>query len=144
MRLVTLCLAFVVAGVGSAGLLAQNRPDFSGSWIDASASGVLAVKHDGKTLTFKYEPFSEVVVNMYGSQTTMPLPDGNVLLVKGAWNGSRLVVTYYLPEAKQDIRRQTWAMAGDGQLAIETEFFGPPSGRGLKPTPPTKEVFKRR
>ena len=144
MRLVTLCLAFVVAGVGSAGLRAQNRPDFSGAWIDASASGALAVKHDGKALTFKYEPFSEVVVNMDGTQTTMPLPDGNALLVKAAWQGSRLVVTYYSPEAGQDIRRQTWSMAGDGQLAIETEFLGPPAGRGLKPTPPMKDLFKRR
>ena len=142
MRLVTLCLAFVVAGVGSAGLLAQNRPDFSGAW--ASASGVLAVKHDAKALTFKYEPFSEVVVNMDGSQTTMPLPDGNALLVKAAWQGSTLVVTYHSPLVGQDIRRQTWAMAGDGQLGIETEFLGPPAGRGLKPTPPLKEVFKRR
>jgi hypothetical protein len=126
-------------------LVAQNRPDFSGAWIDASAGGVLTVKHDGTALTFKYEPFSQVVVNMDGTQTVMPLPDGNVLLVKAAWQGSRLVVTYYLPEAKQDIRRQTWQMAGDGQLVIETEFFGPAmGGPGLKQSPPTKDVFKRR
>ena len=145
MKLVTLCFAFVVTGVGAAGLVAQNRPDFSGAWVDSSTSGVLTVKHDEKALTFKYEPFSEVVVNMDGSQTGMPLPDGNVLLVKAAWQGSRLVVTYYLPEAKQDIRRQTWQLAGDGQLVIETEFFAPVmGGPGLKQSPPTKDVFRRR
>jgi hypothetical protein len=145
MRLVTLCVAFVVTGVGAAGLVAQSRPNFSGVWLDAATnSQVLTVKHDGTALTYQVDPFSQVTVNMDGSQTPMPLPDGNVLLVKGVWDGSRLVVTYYLPEVKQDIRRLTWAMSGDGQLSLETEFFGPPPGPGIRSTPPMKELFKRR
>lgn len=144
MKLVTFCFAFVVTGIGAAGLVAQNRPDFSGVWIDVATSRqVLTVKHDGTALTFKVDPFSDVTVNMDGSQTPMPLPDGNVLLVKGAWDGSTLVVTYYLPEPKQDIRRQTWT-SGDGQLVIVTEFFGPPAGRGLKPMQAMREAFRRR
>lgn len=141
MKRVTLCLVALVALFGGVGLVAQNRPNFSGVWVDvATNSQVLTVKHDETALTFKVDPFSEVTVNMDGSQTPMPLPDGNVLLVKGAWDDRRLVVTYYLPEAKQDIRRQTWT-SGDGQLVIVTEFLGP---AWMKPTPPMKEVFKRR
>lgn len=145
MKRLTLCLVALVVLSGEVGVVAQDRPNLTGVWIDvATSSPVLTVKHDGTALTFKVDPFSEVTVNMDGSQTPMPLPDGNVLLVKGAWDGNRLVVAYSLPEARQDIRRQTWAMAGDGQLSIETEFFGPPTGRGLKPTPPMKDVFRRR
>jgi hypothetical protein len=150
MKLVTLCFVSLLTVLSGVGLVAQNRPNFSGVWVDvATNSLVLTVKHDGTSLTYKVDPFSEVTFNMDGSQTPMPLPDGNVILVKGAWEGSRLVVTYYLPEVKQDIRRQTWT-SGDGQLVIVTEFVGPPpppTGRGekpIKPTPPTKEVFKRR
>jgi hypothetical protein len=140
MKRVALCIVAFVA-VGSVGLVAQNRPNFSGVWIDVETnSQVLTVKHDATALTYKVDPFSGATVNMDGSQTQMPLPDGNTLLVKGAWDGSRLVVTYFLPEAKQDIRRVTWT-ADNGQLVIVTEYFGP---AWMKPTPPTKDVFRRR
>jgi hypothetical protein len=141
MKRVTLCLVALVTAFGGAAFSAQGRPNFSGVWADvATNSLVLTVTHNQTALTYKVDPFSEVTVNMDGSQAPMPLPDGNVLLVKGAWDGSRLVMSFYLPEVKQDIRRMTWTMS-DGQLVIVTEFFGPPGG---KPMAPTKEVFRRR
>ena len=139
MRLVTLCLAFVVAGVCAAGLAAQARPNFSGVWVSADGSQTtqtLTVKQDGSTLTTVDSLNFKLTVNLDGSETTFPAPDGKPLLAKMAWKGNALVVTIHFPEVKQDIRRMTWTLDATGQLTIEQEFLGG------KPRL-DKDVFKR-
>jgi hypothetical protein len=139
MRLVTLCFAFVVAGVSAAGLGPQARPNFSGVWVSTDASQAtqnLTVKQDDSTLTIVDSLNSKLALNLDGSETTFPAPDGKPLVAKMAWKGNALVVTIHFPEVKQDIRRLTWTLDGTGQLTIETEFLGG------KPRL-SKEVFKR-
>ena len=137
-------LVLVVAAFGAVGLAAQDRPNFSGTWIAVGpqqAIRELTIKHDGSTLSLEGQGQSVVTKATFkldGSETEMSAPDGKPLLAKAAWEGNRLVVTIYFPEIKQDIRRLTWAIDADGQLVMETAFLGG------KPEAPVKQVFKRR
>ena len=142
MKFVTLCLVLVVAAFGAVGLAAQDRPNFSGTWIAVEPQqGIreLTIKHDGSTLSLEGQPdVTKRTFKLDGSETEMSAPDGKPLLARAAWEGKTLVVTIHFPEIKQDIRRVTWVIDADGQLVMETAFLGG------KPEAPSKEVFKRR
>jgi hypothetical protein len=142
MKFVTLCLVLVVAAFGAVGLAAQDKPNFSGTWIGVGPQQdirELTIKHDGSTLSLEGLPdVTKRTFKLDGSETEMSAPDGKPLLAKASWEGNKLVVTIHFPELKQDIRRLTWLIDADGQLVIETEFLGD------KPEAPLKEVFKRR
>ena len=142
MKIVTLCLGFVVGAFGAAGLAAQDKPNFSGTWVGVGPQqGIqeLVIKHDGSTLSFEGKPdVAKHTFKLDGSETEMSAPDGKPLLAKAAWEGNTLVITIHFPEIKQDIRRLTWTIDADGQLVMETAYIGG------KPEPPTKQVFKRR
>jgi hypothetical protein len=141
MKFVTLCLVSVVAAFGAVGLAAQDRPNFSGTWIGVGPQqGIreLTITHDASTLSLEGQPdVTKRTFKLDGSETEMSAPDGKPLLAKAAWEGNKLVVTIHFPELKQDIRRVTWVMDADGQLVMETEMLGG------KPEAPTKQVFKR-
>ena len=142
MKFVTLCLVLVVAAFGAVGLVAQDRPNFSGTWIGVGPQQEireLTIKHDGSTLSLEGQPnVTKHTFKLDGSETEMSAPDGKPLLAKAVWKGKTLVVTIHFPEVKQDIRRLTWAIDADGQLVIVTEFLGG------KPEAPIKTVYKRR
>jgi len=142
MKFVTLCLVLVVATFGAVGLAAQDRPNFSGTWIGVEPQQVireLTIKHDGSTLSLEGQPdVARRTFKLDGSDTEMSAPDGKPLLARAAWEGKTLVVTIHFPELKQDSRRLTWVIDADGQLVMETAFLGG------KPQAPLKQVFKRR
>jgi len=142
MKFVTLCLALVVAAFGVVGLAAQDRPNFSGTWIAVGpqqAIRELTIKQDASTLSIEGQPdVTKRTFKLDGTDTEMSAPDGKPLLARAAWEGKTLVVTIHFPEIKQDIRRLTWVLDTDGQLVMETAFVGG------KPEAPAKEVFKRR
>ena len=142
MKCVTLCLVLVVAAFGAVGLAAQDKPNFSGTWIGVGPQQEireLTIKHDASTLSLEGQPdVAKHTFKLDGSETEMSAPDGKPLLAKAAWEGNTLVVTIHFPELKEDIRRLTWAIDADGQLVMETAFLGG------KPQAPTKRVFKRR
>ena len=142
MKFVTLCLVLVVAAFGAVGLVAQDRPNFSGTWIGVGPQQEireLTIKHDGSTLSVEGQPdVTKHTFKLDGSETELSAPDGKPLLAKAVWKGKTLVVTIHFPELKQDIRRLTWAIDADGQLVIETEFLGG------KPEAAIKAVYKRR
>ena len=142
MKFVTQCLVLVVAAFGAVGFAAQEKPNFSGTWIVVGPEqGIreLTIKHDASTLSLEGQPdVAKHTFKLDGSETEMSAPDGKPLLAKAAWEGNTLVVTIYFPELKQDIRRLTWVIDADGQLVTETAYLGG------KPQAPTKQVFKRR
>ena len=147
MRLAALCLVFFAAAFGVVELAAQAKPNFSGVWVGVGAQKPvreLNVKHDSSTLAFDGGPDYKATLNLDGSETKIIAPDGKPLLAKAAWTGNTLVVTLHMPEIKQDIRRQTWAIDGAGQLVVVTEVLGPAVTIGGKPQAATKEIFKRR
>jgi hypothetical protein len=141
MKSVTLSLGFVVALFGAAGLAAQEKPNFSGTWIGVGPQPEirqLTIQQDSSTLSLEGEPnVPKRTFKLDGTDTEMSAPDGKPLLAKAAWEGNTLVVTIYFPELKQDIRRLTWVIDAEGQLVMETAFVGG------KPQAPVKQVFKR-
>lgn len=142
MKIVTLCLGFMVAAFSAAGFDAQDKPNFSGTWVVVGPpQGIeeLTIKHDESTLSLEGKPdVAKRTFKLDGSDTEMSAPDGKPLLARAAWEGNALVITIHFPEIKQDIRRLTWAIDADGQLVMETAYLGG------KPQAPTKQVFKRR
>ena len=142
MKFVTLCLVLVVTALGAVGLVAQDKPNFSGTWLGVGSQPEireLTIKQDGSTLSLEGDPgFATRTFKLDGTATEMSAPDGKPLLAKAAWEGNTLVVTIYFPELKQDIRRLTWGIDADGQLVMETAFLGG------KPQAPVKQVFNRR
>jgi hypothetical protein len=149
MKVVTLCLVFVLAAVGAVELAAQGKPNMSGAWISVEpqqAVRELTIKHDGSTLALEGRPdVISVTYTLDGSETKISGPDGKFALAKAAWKGNTLVITIHDPETNQDIRRLTWTIDGDGQLVIVTEFIDPAATVWAgKPQAPLKNVFKRR
>jgi hypothetical protein len=149
MKVVARCLVFVVAAFSAVGWAAQGKPNLSGMWISVGPQQEireLSVKHHGSTLSLDGGPDHKATFKTDGSETKMSVPDGKSLLVKAFWEDNTLVVTLQDPETKQDIRRQTWAIDGNRQLVIGTEFLGPAAATmsGGKPRAPVKEIFKRR
>lgn len=147
MRLAALSVVLVTATFGAVELAAQAKPNLSGVWVSVGGQEPvreLNVKHDGATLVFDGGPDYKATLNLDGSETKVIAPDGKPLLAKAVWTGTTLVVTLYMPEIKQDIRRQTWTIDGAGQLVVVTEVLGPAATIGGKPQTPTKEIFKRR
>ena len=142
MKFVALCLVFVVAAFGAVGFAAQEKPNFSGTWIVVGPEqGIreLTIKHDASTLSLEGQPdVTKRTFKLDGSETEMSAPDGKPLLAKAVWEGNTLVVTVHFPAIEQDIRRVTWAIDADGQLVVETAYL-----EG-KPQAPDKQVFKRR
>ena len=141
MKFVPLCLVFVVSAAGAVTLPAQDRPNFSGTWIGVGPQPIreLTITQDDSTLTFEGQPdVARRSFRLDGSGTEMSAPDGKPLLARAAWEGRTLVVTIHFPEIKQDIRRVTWAVDAEGQLVMETAYLGG------KPEPPSKQLFKRR
>jgi hypothetical protein len=147
MRFAAVCLAVVAAAFAAVDLTAQAKPNFSGVWIGVGAQKPvreLNVKHDDSTLSFDGGPDYKATLRLDGGETKIIAPDGKPLLAKAAWTGNTLVVTLYMPEIKQDIRRQTWALDGAGQLVVVTEVLGPAAASGGTPQAATKEIFRRR
>ena len=121
MRFAALCLIFVAATASVCELAAQAKPNFSGVWVAVEAQKPpreLNVKHDGSTLAFDGGPDYKATLNLDGSEAKIIAPDGKPLLAKVGWTGNTLVVTLYMPEIKQDIRRQTWAIDGAGHRPV--------------------------
>ena len=141
MKVVTLCLGFVVAAAAAAGSAAQDKPNLSGEWISVDSqqhTQELIIKHDASTLSLEGKPeVPKRTFKLDGSDTEMSSPDGKPLLAKAAWLGNALVIRIHFPETAQDIRRVTLSINADGQLVMETAVIGG------KPQPPTREVFKR-
>ena len=142
MKLATLCFVLGVTAFGASGFAAQDKPNFSGTWIVVGPEqGIqeLTIKHDDSTLSLEGKPdVTKRTFRLDGSETEMSAPDGKPLRARAAWEGKTLVVTIHFPELKQDIRRLTWVIDADGQLVMETAMLGG------KPVAPIKQVFKRR
>ena len=142
MKFSTLRLVLLAATVSGVPLAAQDRPNFSGTWIAVGPQQhirELTIKHDASTLSLEGQPdVARHTFKLDGSETEMTAPDGKPLRARAAWEDKTLVVTVHFPELKQDIRRVTWAIDADGQLVMETSFLGG------KPQAPTRQVFKRR
>ncbi|HWB30657.1 MAG TPA: hypothetical protein VG736_09160 [Vicinamibacterales bacterium] len=117
-----------------AGLAAQAKPSFTGSWKlasdaagDAFVSPAIAVAQDEKILTVTATGQMgelKTTYNLDGTEGKSPLDfNGNTLdrTSKLAWDGDKLVLTTSSDFGGQSFEvKQVWSLAADGSLLIES------------------------
>jgi hypothetical protein len=111
-----------------AGLTAQKRPDFTGTWIVSvpakSAGKEYVVKHDDKSLhtTMSRRPTTYL---LDGTEQLSQVPmSGDVIRIstRAGWEKDRIVIienTAY-PTGMKTTVRETWSLDAKGQLVIDT------------------------
>jgi hypothetical protein len=110
---------------------AQQRPNFSGTWIALSPSDQAGLEetivHTATELTFTHDSEGgghAFVFKLDGSESrhVMPSHDGEIVsLAKVTWEGDKLVIrqaTQY-PDGRKIEARSTLALNTDGQLVRE-------------------------
>jgi hypothetical protein len=136
-----------------AGLAAQAKPSFVGSWKltsdaagDAFVSPTIAVTQDDKILTVTSAgQMGEIktTYNVDGTEGRSPLDfNGNTLdrTSKLAWDGEKLVLTTKSDFGGQSFEvKQVWSLAADGSLLIESTR---PDFQGGGPVT-TKATYKK-
>ena len=120
-------LAPLVAALVVAGVSAQQKPDFSGTWIVSSPSKSAGkehvIKHGGSTLstTMGRRP---VTYQLDGLEQLSQVPmGGDVIRVstRAAWDKDRVVITVRTayPTGMKTITRETWSLDAQGRLVID-------------------------
>jgi outer membrane protein assembly factor BamB len=136
-----------------AGLAAQAKPSFTGSWKlssdpggDAFISPTMAVAQDEKLLTVTTTgQFGELktTYNVDGTEGKSPLDfNGNTIdrTSKLAWDGDKMVLTTTSDFGGQSFEvKQVWSLAADGSLLIEATR---PDFQGGGPVT-TKATYKK-
>jgi outer membrane protein assembly factor BamB len=136
-----------------AGLAAQAKPSFTGSWKlssdpggDAFISPTMAVAQDEKLLTVTTTgQFGELktTYNVDGTEGKSPLDfNGNTMdrTSKLAWDGDKMVLTTTSDFGGQSFEvKQVWSLAADGSLLIESTR---PDFQGGGPVT-TKATYKK-
>ena len=119
-RLVLACLL-------AANLAAQQRPDFSGTWVvsppSKSAGREYVVKHDATSLstTMGRRP---VTYQLDGTEQQSQVPmSGDVVRIstRAGWEKDRIVITIRTayPTGMKTVARETWSLDAQGRLVID-------------------------
>lgn len=114
--------------VMAASVLAQQKPDFSGTWVVAppskSAGKEFVVKLDGASLYTTMGP-KPVTYQLNGAEQMSQLPmAGDVIRIatRAAWEKDRIVITIrtVYPTGMKTLTRETWSLDAQGRLVIDT------------------------
>lgn len=111
----------------AAGLSAQNKPDFSGTWklneaqtaISPLGPKEIVFKIDHKEPVFKYTATGKVGYNQSFSETyecntsAKSQRDPSKIVVEGSWEGATLALRYYKGEA--ELIKFTLRLSPDGK-----------------------------
>ena len=146
-------IAAVWALFAGAAVVAQEKPNFAGTWKLASEAGdpftapQMVVVQNAKTLTVtSTSQMGEIktTYNLDGTEARSPLDlNGTTIdrVTRAAWSGSKLVLTAISEFNGQTFEvKSTWTLNGDGTLLSETtrpDFQG-----GGAPTT-TKATYKK-
>ena len=120
-------IALLVAALVVAGVSAQERPNFSGTWIvsppSKSAGKEHVIKHDAASLstTIGRRP---VTYPLDGTEHSSQVPmSGDVIRVstRAAWEKDRVVITVRTayPTGMKTVTRETWSLDAKGRLIID-------------------------
>lgn len=118
----------------TAGLAAQTKPSFAGSWKltsdaggDAFVAPAIAVAQDDKTITVTVNGQMgefKTPYNLDGSDGKAPLDFGGNTIdrtSKLVWDGDKLVLTTTSDFGGQAVQfKEVWSLATDGTLTIES------------------------
>jgi hypothetical protein len=134
----------------AAGVFAQAKPDFSGTWtVDAEKTtaaggragrgggGGFTLKQDATSLTMtsSREGSSPVVYKLDGSSVQVPGRGGAMMAAKATWEGNTIVITTTLDMGE---RKAVYAMEGEWLVVSTTS----PGREGGAPT--TNKVYYKK
>ena len=132
----TVVLLFVVGSalLGSA-MLAQAKPNFSGTWIQVEPANRAegggseqVVTHDAVTLTTEHasEGGGHRQVYKLDGESRFSVSSADVV-AKAMWDGQKLVITSTAtyPENRRRDSKQVWSLGADGTLTIESSAKNP-------------------
>ena len=123
--------AFIAMGLAwSAGVLAQEKPNFSGRWVSVPpSSGEQLVTHDLKANTLTLQHGSEgdghkLVHKLDGTEHRNVLASHGseiVILSKAQWTGNQLTITSAVtyPDGRRMDSMQIWSIDASGQLVVD-------------------------
>ena len=127
-----LCIAVTMSAL-SAVSAAQQRPDFSGTWVMAVPAGTagyeLRVAQDATTLKTGHSSVSgqhDAEYRLDGEEAKNTLVSHGQEIVttyRASWTGPRLTIegrTVY-PDGRNLEQQQTWSLDGEGRLVIEIQ-----------------------
>ena len=129
--LIRLVLTVAVIVTTSSVLLAQKRPDFSGTWIAISpteaAGEEQVVKQDATTMTVSHGAEGDDHVSVYrldGSESRNVMKSHGaeiVTLARATWKGEQLTITSATtyPDGRKLQQEFVWSLDGKGQLVVE-------------------------
>ena len=157
MKRVSAVLGTAAVMLWAAGVLAQAKPDFSGTWtLDAEKTtaaggaapagrgggGGMTIKQDATsfTRTAGREGAQPVVYKLDGSETQVPMGRGGAMATaKAAWEGNTIVIsTTQDMQGTMVTRKAVYSMEGDWLVVATT---APPRGGGDPTT--TKQYYKK-
>ena len=117
--------------LGAASLAAQQKPNFTGTWIGVSPAEAVGqeqeVRHTATTLSTGHASEGgghHATYKLDGSQSRNELTSHGeqiVSLSKAMWDGDKVVITSATayPDGRKLESKQTWSMNSSGQLVIE-------------------------
>jgi hypothetical protein len=145
-----LSAAFAVACV--AGVSAQGKPDFTGTWKPDPARSKTAGGLAAQTITVEGSRMTVTVVTAGNSRSAVYMLDGtpsknmtnpgNELIYTSKWEGNVLVTTIPTPNLTRIEKR---SIEADGSMKVETawNWVNPPPGAGGRKTEVSLLVFNR-
>jgi hypothetical protein len=135
----------------SAGTFAQQRPNFSGTWIVVTPAGAAGqeetILQDEATLTRGHASEGgghSFTYKLDGTETRQVMSSHGediVTLARASWDGDRLVITEATtyPDGRKRDAKSVWSLDSQGQLVIE--FTERVAG---KPPAAVKRVSKKK
>lgn len=139
-------LALAVAGTS-----AQQKPDFSGTWVvvspSESAGEETTIKQDATTFTHGHASEGgghSFTYKLDGTETRQTMPSHGeeiVILAKASWDGDRLMIVEHVtyPDGRKEDGTTVWALDAQGQLV--RDFVRRAEG---KPPRTTRVISKRK
>ena len=119
-----LCALAAAGLLMATGVLAQERPNFSGAWTPVEGVNPpveLVVTQTATLLTAKTgdDPDHAAQYRLDGQESRQS--DGNVR-TRSQWDGNRLLVTHEFMAGSTIVntQKQVWSLDGQGRLVIET------------------------
>ncbi len=119
-------ISALIVVAATCAVLAQNKPNFSGTWVAVSGSTEaigqeMTIKHDATSITLGHGGSSahSQTFRLNGKAETQPdlAHPSETVQTQAAWDGDKVVLTVKLPNGKP--HKRTLTMQPDGTMLIE-------------------------
>jgi len=148
----TVSRTLIAISVLTVGVLAQQKPNFSGRWVITSpaesAGKEQVITQDAKTFTVEQPSKSggrKMSYQLDGVERRMAIPGRAgaeiTMLAKASWDGNTIVVLTNISYSSgmKTQSKDVWSIDAQGRLVIDTTEIGPTG-----PAPPVKLIHVKK